>query len=80
MSSADPVDAAVLPGISSASWNLNALRYNVSRHRRSDLSPITVSISQAAARSSSGSPMNAENERAPPCAVALGGSARERGL
>ena len=80
MSSADSVDAAVLSGISSTSWNLNALRYNVSRHRRSDLSPITVSISQAAARFSSGSPMNAENERAPPCAVALGGSARERGL
>ena len=80
MSSADSVDAAVLSGISSTSWNLNALRYNVSRHRRSDLSPITVSISQAAARFSSGNPMNAENERAPPCAVALGGSARERGL
>ena len=80
MSSADSVAAAVLPGISSASWNLNGLEYNVSRHRRSDLSPVTVSISQAAARPSSGSPMKAAKERAPPCAVGLGGSERDLGL
>lgn len=72
--------SAVLSGISSASWNRNALRYNVSGHRRSDLSPITVSISQARARSSSGSPMKAAKERAPPCAVGLGGFERDLGL
>ena len=66
--------------MSSASWNLNALRYNVSRHCRSDFRPTTVSISQAAARCSSGSSMNAANERAAPCAVCLGGAVRERGL
>ena len=80
MSSADPVDAAVLSGMGSAIWNLNALRYNVSRHRRSDFRPSTVSISQAAARSSPGNSMNAANERAAPCDACLGGSARERGL
>ena len=42
--------------------------------------PITVSISQAAARPSSGSPMKAAKERAPPCAVGLGGSERDLGL
>ena len=56
MSSADPVDAAVLSGMGSAIWNLNALRYNVkagtggrtsgrapcpSRRRRRALPPAT---------------------------------------
>ena len=77
-SSLSDVDPQSLPGMSSASWNLQGRWYNVSRHRRSDLSPTTVSISQAAARSSSGRPMNAPNERASPWAVAFGPAARER--
>ena len=64
----------------SAIWNLNALRYNVSRHRRSDFRPSTVSISQAAARSSPGNSMNAANERASPWVMDLGGAECERGL
>ena len=70
---------AVFSG-SSTSWNLNGLGYSVSRHWRSDLSPATVSISQARVRSSSGSPMKAAKERASPWDAAFGGFAHERGL
>lgn len=69
------VDAESLPGTSSASWNLQGRWYRVSRHRPSDFRPITVPISQAEPRSSSGSPMNAANERASPWAVGLGPAA-----
>ena len=78
-SSAPSVDAASLPGMSSASWNLQGRWYSVSRHRPSglqDRSP--VSISQAEPRSSSGSPADAANRRASPRAVALGPAARVR--
>ena len=77
-SSLPAVDSESFPGMSSASWNLQGRWYSVSRHRPSDFRPITVSISHAAARSSSESPMNAPNERASPWAVAFGPAARER--
>ena len=40
----------------------------------------TAEAVQARARSSSGSPMKAAKERAPPCAVGLGDSERDLGL
>ena len=72
--------SVVFSDIGSVRWSLNGRGYNVSRHCRSVLSPTTVSISQAAARSSSGSPMNAAWERASPCAVDLRGLACDLGL
>ena len=80
MSSAEVVEADVLSGISSASWNLNALRYNVKRHWWFDLSPITVSISQVAARSSFGNSINDANERVALCELDLADDVRVRGL
>ena len=47
-------------------------RWSVRTHCRSAARPITVSISQAASRSPSGSAENAEKERSGPCGVGAG--------
>ena len=80
--------SAVIPsegGISSVWTNLGLLRWRsfglrLGRHCESAGPPTTVSISQARARSSSGSAMNAAKERSGPWCVAFFAPAFLRGL
>lgn len=79
-SRASTVASLVLAGISSGSCTLHGRGSSVSRHWESVGLPTTVSISQARARSSSGSAMKAAKERPGPWWVALAAFPLLRGL
>ena len=70
----------VLSGSRNASCTREDRWYRVSEHWTSRTLPIAQSISQAAARSSSGSARNAACERPGPCGVGLAGEAALLGL